>query len=161
MKTEIEWYAGIGSRKTPTHIQAQEDNIATILAKRGFWLRSGGALGSDTAFEYGAGSKKRIYRPHEATDESRQFASQFHPKWHKCSPEARDLLGRNPFQIMGDNMLGPNSKFVVCYTEDGLDSGGTGLAMRIAFWLKLPIFNLFFPDAEDKLWAFLNEQPAS
>lgn len=150
------WYAGIGSRKTPVAICEQEDRIAQELVKRGWWLRSGGAPGSDTAFEFGANGKARVYRPHEATDESRKFASQFHGRWDRCDDDARNLLGRNPFQILGDDMMGPNSEFVVCYTVDGKDSGGTGLAMRIALWAGIPIFNLYFADAEEKLWKFLD-----
>jgi len=156
-----DWYAGIGSRKTPPEIQAREDEIAQALSKMGWWLRSGGATGSDTAFEYGAAGKCRIYRPHEATDESRDFASKFHPRWHKCSNMARNLLGRNPFQILGDNMQGPRSKFVICYTTDGLDSGGTGLAMRVALWAGIPVFNLFFPDDEKKMWDYVHSIPVN
>lgn len=153
-----DFYAGIGSRKTPTHIQEQEDRIAQKLRGRGWWLRSGGAKGSDTAFEYGAGGQKRIYYKEEATCASMEFASRFHKAWRKCNFDARQLLGRNPFQILGDHMQGPKSKFVCCYTEDGQASGGTGLAIRVAMWAGIPVFNLHDETAESRLWRWLDEQ---
>lgn len=47
-------YAGIGSRQTPDDILELMHRIGSTLAINGFTLRSGGAVGADTAFEQGA-----------------------------------------------------------------------------------------------------------
>lgn len=47
-------YAGIGSRQTPKLVLDLMQRIGSELARNGFTLRSGGAVGADTAFEEGA-----------------------------------------------------------------------------------------------------------
>ena len=47
-------YAGIGSRETPDTVLAILEALATVLARAGFVLRSGGAPGADTACEAGS-----------------------------------------------------------------------------------------------------------
>ena len=59
-------YAGIGSRKTPAEVCAAFANLAGRLGKAGWTLRSGRALGADSAFEAGARSVRgscEIYLP--------------------------------------------------------------------------------------------------
>lgn len=36
-----------------------------------------------------------------------------------------------------------DSSFVVCWTSDGKDSGGTGQALRIARDRNIPVYNLY------------------
>lgn len=43
------YYAGIGARKTPAHIQSIMLSLAAVWARQGFILRTGGAKGADTA----------------------------------------------------------------------------------------------------------------
>lgn len=47
------YYAGIGSRETPTFVLEAFKQIGEELAKLGVILRSGGASGADSAFEEG------------------------------------------------------------------------------------------------------------
>lgn len=47
-------YAGIGSRETPGIILDRMITIAARLSKKGYLLRSGGAVGADKAFAMGA-----------------------------------------------------------------------------------------------------------
>ncbi len=54
----IRYYAGIGSRKTPEEILVIMTHIAVRMRNLGWVLRSGCALGADTAFENGAGNLK-------------------------------------------------------------------------------------------------------
>lgn len=57
-------YAGIGSRRTPPAILSMMEDVAEELARRGWFLRSGGAEGADLAFERGcdrAGGEKEIF----------------------------------------------------------------------------------------------------
>ena len=60
------YYTGIGSRNIPDTYFNLIVVIAEYMAKQGYILRSGGADGSDTAFEIGCdkvNGKKEIYLP--------------------------------------------------------------------------------------------------
>lgn len=151
-------YAGIGSREAPGDILALMTRIAAWLSARGYKLRSGGAPGSDTAFELGAGAAKEIFLPWlgfngrydgivlagEYETEARAIAKRFHPAWGRCSPGARSLHTRNVPQVLGADLRTP-SAFVACWTKDGGSTGGTGQALRIADGYGIPIFNLHNP----------------
>lgn len=147
-------YAGVGSRKTPLGVCNLMTNVARRLYLRGYTLRSGGAIRADRAFEAGSMARKEIYRPEDATEESMAIAERHHPAWDKCDEIARRLHGRNVFQVLGRDLRSP-SQFVACWTADGKDSGGTGLAIRLALTEHIPVFNFHDPDALRRLGVFL------
>jgi len=156
-------YAGIGSRTVPPHIITQIEEFAKSAAEQGWLLRSGGADGCDLAFERGAVQGKgqmEIFLPwkgfnnnpsllYKKSDKAEQIAQQFHPKWTMLERAVRNLHSRNVHQILGINCDDPVD-FVVCYTADGcedgnkttINTGGTGQALRIATYYKIPIYNL-------------------
>lgn len=153
-------YAGIGSRQTPVKVLAQMRAIGQLLAMGGLTLRSGKALGADSAFEVGA----RIWRaPMELFDrydtarhpEWAHHASVFHPAWHKLKPEARQLHARNSAIMLGAQLDDP-VKFVCCWTRDGEAVGGTGQALRIAAAYRIPVFNLALWGANAQMWEWLS-----
>lgn len=150
----MNFYAGIGSRKTPERILNQMNAIAIMLQQDGWILRSGGAAGADTAFEQGAGVKKEIFYARDADAAAMNLAEQYHPAWTRCSSSAQKLLARNGYQILGRDLKTP-SKFVVCWTPDGGPSGGTDQALRIAAAHDIPIFNLHRASADKALRDFL------
>ena len=92
----LNYYAGIGSRETPTEILKLFEKVGYFLAKKNFILRSGHAPGADISFERGAdkaNGKKEIFLPwrnFEGSDsnlivsDERTFeiAKRFHPYWH-------------------------------------------------------------------------------
>lgn len=153
-------YAGIGSRRTPIYISDIMTASARKLEQNGYVLRSGGAGGADKAFEAGIqyDENKEIYRSKHATNESMIIASDYHGYWDNCDDYTRKLHGRNVFIILGPEFDKPVD-FVICYTPDGKDSGGTGLGIRIALDYKIPVFNLYFPEIQDRLNAFLGMKP--
>ena len=57
------FYTGIGARRTPPEVLALMTRAAFALLKRGYVLRSGHAIGADSAFERGAGEGKQIFLP--------------------------------------------------------------------------------------------------
>jgi len=145
------YYAGIGSRKTPPDILNIMELIGIELARKGFVLRSGGAAGADSAFERGCDSvrgKKEIFLPwakfnnHEGivgpSPEAFKIAAKFHPAWNRCSRYARILHARNSHQVLGYDLKTP-SKFIICWHQG---TGGTMQAVRIANHYKIPVFNL-------------------
>ena len=150
-KEDTLFYAGIGARDTPSFAQKAMKELAGQLARLGFVLRSGGAEGADTAFEDGA-TESEILLPwprfnghnsehHTPSEEAKRIASEVHWNWDNCKPAVQNLHGRNAQILLGPNLDKP-VKFVVCWTEDGMDKGGTGVALRIARQYKIPIFNL-------------------
>ena len=139
------YFAGIGSRQTPSIVLSQMSKIAFELAVKGYILRSGGAIGADHAFEAGCDlnkSVKEIFRVKDCTKEAISLAEQFHPNWGACNEYVRKLHGRNAQIILGQNLDKP-VKFVLCYTTNGKDIGGTGLGIRLAEKYEIPVYNFF------------------
>lgn len=137
------YYAGIGSRQTPLDIRALMTTIAYSLSQYGYVLRSGGAIGADTAFEQGADDKD-IYYAKDATFNAVQLASQYHPAWHRCSQYAKQLHGRNMHILLGPDINNPKPvDFIICWTPNGAITGGTGQALRYAIDHKMTIYNLY------------------
>jgi len=156
--THSKFYAGIGSRDTPQIINQLMTKIAGGLQRKRFQLRSGGAKGADTAFELGVTQKaaKEIFLPYEDTPAwTEVFTDFFHPNEKALTPFSRKLMNRNAMQILGRFGTRP-ANFVVCWTKDGKASGGTGHAIRIAEYYKIPVFNLYNEGALDQLKEFVN-----
>ncbi len=141
--SKVKYYAGVGSRETPTEVLEEMTALAKILESKGFCLRSGHAKGADLAFEKGT-SIKEIFRSKDATEEAIELALKFHPN-PKALKNKGDyvlrLMGRN-MQIISGQFLDSNVEFVVCWTKDGKASGGTGQAIRYANSLGIPVYNL-------------------
>lgn len=159
-------YAGIGSRETPGvsakypgRVCGSMRVIAQKLYTSGLTLRSGGAEGADESFEAGStpeksevfiirrginGSKSPLYpRPETAhiTAQARKLAEFLHPKWEVCGDYARAMHTRNMHQVLGAEMDSP-SRFVIAWTKDGRDTGGTGQAIRCGWHKGVPVVNL-------------------
>jgi hypothetical protein len=163
----MKYYTGVGSRCTPNDVLSLEVKFALRLNDLGWTLRSGGAIGSDKAFESGSTNKniyyadqksanknKGIYVPITDNDKAFEIISKIHPNWARCSEFARLLHRRNCFQVLGPNLNEP-SEFLVCwtpcgaesakecvYSKDGISTGGTATAIRVADSFNVPIFNL-------------------
>jgi len=166
----MNYYAGIGSRETPNEILKLFEKVGKFLAKKGFILRSGGAGGSDQAFENGndlVNGKKEIYLPwrnFEGSDsklvvndvKAYKLAEKFHPYWHNLSQGAKKLQARNGHQILGWDLNTP-SNFVICWTEKGKGKGGTGQGLRIAKAYEIPVFDAGRFDNIDEIRLTLKE----
>lgn len=147
LRARMKFYAGIGSRSTPPEECAKLTRIASILEKRGYILRSGGAEGADKAFEKGVFSSamKEIIRPNHSTPEAELIASQIHPAWHACNKYARQLHGRNVQLILGKHLIQP-VEFVIAWTL-AVDGGGTRTGLVLAKERDgIPTFNLARPE---------------
>ena len=88
------FYAGIGARATPPEILSLMTRAAFALTKRGYVLRSGHAIGADSAFERGAGEAAEIYLPapgwrgsaspfHQGTLGAEVFGVRRQHQWHR------------------------------------------------------------------------------
>lgn len=149
-------YAGIGNREIPLSAFQELNKLARNFDKQGFLLRSGGAMGSDTAFQNGS-EHHIIYKTdetiiHNGTDitieqsicnnkELRRIAKEHYPFWDNSPPGTRDLMTRNVAILLGPN-VDSKARMVVCYCRDE-DSGGTAMGIRVAKEYGIPVYNLF------------------
>ena len=154
----LRYYSGIGARATPPEVLSLMTRAAFALLKRGYVLRSGHAIGADSAFERGAGRDAQIFLPAagwrgsasslhpealgvELWGRARDIAAAHHPAFAGLSAFVKALHTRNVFQVLGPSLDSP-SEFVLCWTADGEASGGTGQALRIAATYGVPVYNL-------------------
>ena len=141
----MKYYAGVGARLTPKEIQTNMTCMAEALESIGYTLRSGGAEGADKAFESGVREEehKQIFRPktHAPSLEAEAIASKIHPAWNLCKPYARACHGRNVCQVLGSSLKEP-VEFVVCWTPDAEEVGGTRTAIVLAKQRGIPVYNL-------------------
>lgn len=156
-------YAGIGSRETPQKVLNFMIKLGYKLAKLGYTLRSGGANGADRCFEIGCDmtqGSKEIFVPWKGFNKSKSTltptkihldkASTLHPVWYNLTPAVQKLHARNTMQILGESLDSP-VEFVICWTKDGAETsdkvkretGGTGLAIKLANRNKIRVYNLF------------------
>ena len=162
--TNKKFYAGIGSRETPLDVQYSMVKIAQQLGEQGYTLRTGGALGADTAFMTGAMSGNfpiKVYLPSSwflglkhnpkngffdsstapTWNEALELVNKYHPAPDKLGSFARKLMARNAYQILSTTLKDPVD-FVICWTKGGKLVGGTAQAMKIAMDFGVPIYNL-------------------
>jgi hypothetical protein len=158
-------YTGVGSRDTNPEMLDLIQNVASVLGKQGWVLRSGGADGADSAFEAGCdavqGSKK-IYIPWDGfngrhqdgqsvltldqgdRDGAMDLVKEVHPAYGMLSRGALALHARNAYQVLGLCLDAP-SKFLLCYAPSdkyGVPKGGTRTAWMLAQMFDIPCFNL-------------------
>ena len=156
----MNYYAGIGSRETPTELKTTIKTIVEYLNKKDYILRSGGAPGADSFFEEYSenmeiflpwrgfnGNSSVLFNP---TPEAFNLAQKYHPNWSRLSYGAKKLMARNCHQVLGIDLKTP-VKFIVCWTKDGKATGGTGQALRMAEDLKIPVYNLYYKDTLDRI----------
>jgi hypothetical protein len=182
----MNFYTGIGSRETPDDILKKIIIIAGLLESEGWILRSGGAAGADSAFEDGVVNKSNnvIYLPwsgfsktnnignkiitnRDTLLKAEEIAKNFHGGsnnpviWNKI----KKLMIRNVFQVLGEDLQKP-SKFVLCWAQSSkFDDnnmikdvkGGTGMAVRLAHSLKIPVYNLDLAEHLIKVENFINK----
>ncbi len=172
-------YAGIGSRDIDSETEVLITQIGVALANEGWALYSGGADGSDFAFEKGCdkvnGSKKiflpwkgfghkwnrppsssDIIKPTpEAIEMAKNLAKEYPDEKTSMSPDWYwFLLGRNMHQILGRKLEKPVNN-VICYTKNGEDVGGTRWALRIARKHEVKIYNIGNPKTREKFERWL------
>ena len=163
-QTRAPVYAGVGARRTPSSVLASMRNMARELAARGWHLRTGGAAGADSAFAHAVSAGQRTvfvpWRGYNGWDASanvgvplcrvlgadeirtmRNAAAPHHPAWERCPEKVRDLHARNVAVLLGADM-GQAVDAMVCWTDRGRVTGGTGMAIRLARHYRIPVLNL-------------------
>jgi len=157
-------YTGIGARELPEDIRKEFIFIGRRFAERGWTLRSGGADGADSAFEWGCGlsatpATKEIFlpwkgfnnniSPYYITDKNKEelfeIASKIYPSWQYTKDPVRLLHARNVQQVMGENPGESQiTSFVVCWTDRPENQArGTMFAVTLANQKNIPVYNFY------------------
>lgn len=130
----------VGSRKTPTEILDIMTKLGYKFYKKGYIIRSGGAVGADSAFVKNVPKEfQEIYYAQDSNNEVEEIAGKYHRNWKNLNSYIKKLHGRNVFQVLGKDLTKP-SIALVCWTPDGcishntrsIRTGGTGTAISIA-----------------------------
>lgn len=153
------YYTGVGSRSTPENIMNVMGKLAKVLAYNGWTVRSGGAIGADRAFEAGAiavGGGREIYFARDANAAAMEMASKIHPAWNKCNDYVKKLHARNCFQVLGKDLKTPSS-FLVCWTPDGADIGGTRTAIVLARNNNIEVINMGLKHQLDRIVQYIGK----
>jgi hypothetical protein len=153
------YYTGVGSRSTPENIMNVVGKLAKVLAYNGWTVRSGGAIGADRAFEAGAiavGGGREIYFARDANAAAMEMASKIHPAWNKCNDYVKKLHARNCFQVLGKDLKTPSS-FLVCWTPDGADVGGTRTAIVLARNNNIEVINMGLKHQLDRIVQYIGK----
>ncbi len=168
------YYAGIGARVTPLPIQHTMSTIASELAHAGWSLRSGHADGADLAFEQGSKAssvRNQIFLPWAGfngadplnpnyivmTDAEFDKASDIVSRhletahWRNMKDSHRRLHARNALQVFGPDLSpyadeSSKSEFIICWTPEAKEVGGTATAIKLANYWGIRLFNLADPD---------------
>ena len=173
-------YAGVGSRQTPERVRRLMQKSAAWLANKNWTLRSGGARGADMAFQSGATGNIKppryeiwtINHRCEAVSSGRasppsrnqwerahMIAGKAHPAWSRCSRLAQALHARNTLILLGHEMREP-ARFVLCWTPEGEETGGTGQMIRLARMFQVPVLN-FANHTKETLSSTISEWQAN
>ncbi len=157
----VEYFSGIGSRKTPPEICKILSKIGKKLQNvknpKSLILRSGGADGADKAFEkFVQSQNKIIYTPQNFNKKSEnldicisELESILDPniKLKNIRPFVKLLLLRDINQVLGDPINGwQKSKFLICWTPTenyaSREAGGSRYAIRCALKHNIKVYNL-------------------
>lgn len=150
-------------------------DLACLLDRAGYVLRSGAAKGADTAFEAGAGTAE-IYLPwkgynfhpserYRVSEEALALAKTIHPAWGNLTTTAKLFHMRNCWQVLGPCLDSP-ADFLICWTPDGCEkeadrteaTGGTATAIVLARRRNIRVFNLYNSGSRRRLIGYLLEQ---
>lgn len=151
-------FAGVGARATPEPVLALMREVGGLLSDQGWRLRTGEAVGADSAFREGAeaaGRPGEIFTIKPRPDLAGsvfdlrpvhlRMLNSVHPKPDRLSETGRKLMARNGSQVFGTDFTEP-SDLVICWTVGGKGGGGTGQAIRLAISVGIPVLDLGLPE---------------
>lgn len=85
--------------------------------------------------------------PKDIEEKASAIVDEIHPAPHNLSYGARKLHMRNCYQVLGQDLNTPSS-FVVCWTKNAQEIGGTRTAIVLAKKHGIPVCNLAIKENE-------------
>lgn len=172
-------YIGTADKAVPPELKPKITELAKWLDSKGYTLRSTGAIEPypDLAFELGS-TRLEIYDPwgkklekdgkrsKYPQAETERLAKKYNPVYDRMKEQVQTMMRRDVAKVLGDQ-LNSFVQFILCWTPDGAEAGRdisprtgfTSIQIGLASDLKIPVFNLYKPDAETRLRQFVNNQP--
>lgn len=167
-------YAVVGNKEVPSKWLEWAEQTAIKLDELGFTLRTGGgAMPLEEAFE-NATTHKEIHLPWKEFNQKESSYTRTHagaaglirklqPNFESLKPAVQAILSRNAAVIYGKDLRSP-VRFLITYTDDGVEhgkdrtsqTGFAGLAIGLAGWLKIPVYNLKNEEAVSKLKIYVD-----
>lgn len=169
--SEYKAYTVAAPREMPAEVLEQFAKIARKMDALGYTVRTGGGDGADDIVAQNA-AKIELYLPwkkfngkvgvvEKPTEEAQALAKKAHPAYDKVKETVQLLIARASHLVLGTNLRDP-VKFIVCYSEDGVEeaakrtakTGPAGQLITIAKEHNIPIFNLKNGNAMSRLVEF-------
>ena len=165
-------YAATGNKDMPESFKPMIQRIGRNLQEAGLILRTGGMEGLEDVIEKSA-TKLEVHLPFKdfdgkqskftyTSDFVKGIAKMFHTSFDTLKPVVQTFLAKNVRLVLGKDGKSP-ALFLVVWTEDGAETtaektfktGNSGNAIEIANAIKIPVFNLARPDAEQRIYEFV------
>lgn len=163
-----------GNDSPPPMVQQVLQRLVPELEKRNYVIRSGGMKGMENLVEELARNLE-VHLPWKGfdgkdskftytTDEAKEFAKRYHPAYEQAKPVVQTFCAKNVRLMLGKDLKSPTQMLII-WSEDGAEharertakTGLTGVAVSIATEIRIPVFNLQRPDAEQRIMAYLNQ----
>lgn len=179
------YYTGVGSRDITQEEYRLLKQIGTRMSELGYWLRSGAADGSDSAFQHGAcydqEIKTEIWIPWKSFQSELQqgtpYVNYYIPTkdmfetarnffiekkiipWYDNMPQGpKALHGRNYYQVVGfpsENNLSKVCIYCADESRKGDVAGGTRSAVMVARYFSIPTYNIRIKEQKEELLSKL------
>lgn len=168
---------GIGSRKIDAVAFNSIHAIAKKIASMGWTLRSGGAIGADTAWELGwqGLDSKEIFLPnigfngrpkddacyltpsdYDVWIDAEDIARQIHPVFDNLDDWQRAAHTRNVFQVLGKDLKSKSDVVAAFAPPKGKSvTGGTATAFNLARARGIPTYNLWVKEQRFEFYEFI------
>jgi hypothetical protein len=165
-------YAATGNKDMPESFKPMIQRIGRNLQEAGLILRTGGMEGLEDVIEKSA-TKLEVHLPFKdfdgkqskftyTSDFVKGIAKMFHTSFDTLKPVVQTFLAKNVRLVLGKDGKSP-ALFLLVWTEDGAETtaektfktGNSGNAIEIANAIKIPVFNLARPDAEQRIYEFV------
>ena len=175
------YYTGVGSRDITQEEYHLLKQIGTRMSELDYWLRSGAADGSDSAFQHGAcydqEIKTEIWIPwpsfqidlqrstpyvdyHSLTEDLFSVARQFYldkkiiPWFDNMTRGPQALHARNYYQVVGfpsENNISKVCIYCADESKKGEVAGGTRSAVMVARYYGIPTYNIRIKEQKEEL----------
>jgi hypothetical protein len=158
-------YAGVGARNTPENVLQEMTKIAEILANDKWLLRSGGAVGADTAFFNGCNKVKgnmEIFYPNvdiinePKFEEAKAIAKSYHGNWKATTSYAKRCLTRNVYILLGPELDTP-ADVCIYWRNPNTKYGGTLHTITMAKDNNIFLLDMNIHDTPDKIHKIIKE----
>lgn len=145
------YYAAVGDQTCPSRYYDIITKITRYFESDGYVVRTRGSKGFDEVVDESV-ERKELFVPwrgfegrttntYNPSQDVFDKAAEFHPRWYKLNNRVRRIMASATACVLGPD-LKSRSEFVICWTPDAEQGGGTGQSIRVASYYGIPVFDL-------------------